>query len=181
MISIVIIAAGVLLTLVGVKFLLPAVFSEWQLSQRIASGETDFKDNKRRRDERIKLITRSGTLTAIGVIIVAAGLFLGFADRGDGVQVNGNASSVSVSNINESGKYEAANGKEYSYWVSVQGNEYTFCGNRCEDIDELKDKLSRLGLGETVLIIDKFATSAAYKSVSSMINEMGLKYETEDD
>ena len=59
MISIVIIAVGVLLALVGAKFLVPAVFSEWQLSQRIASGETDLKDNKRRRDERIKLITRS--------------------------------------------------------------------------------------------------------------------------
>lgn len=180
MISIVIIVAGALLVFVGVIFLVPAFFSKWQLSQRIASGETDLKDNKRRRDERIKLITRSGALTVIGVIIAVAGIFLGFADRGDGLHFKNEAVPAWSANVTADGKYQTDNGREYTYYIFVEGNKYYFCGEVCESIDALEERISKLGVGNTVLLVDNYASAAAYKSVSTMLNEMGINYEMEE-
>lgn len=178
--SIIIIIVGLVIAAVGLRFLVPALFSESLLRQRIASGETDSKDNKQRQYARRKLIVGWTPWVIIGMVIVLGGIFTGFADRGDGLLFHEEAVPAWSDNVTDDGKYQTDNGREYTYYIFVEGNKYYFCGTPCESIDVLEEKISKLGVGNTVLLVDNYASSAAYKSVSSMLNEMGIKYEMEE-
>lgn len=163
------------------RTLADAINSKQKLKKRIADGETYIKDNKLSREARNSLISESAPWVIIGAVMVIGGLFIGFADRGDGLNFKEEAVAAWAEKVDDDGKYEAKNKEKYTYYIWLEGNKYYFCGEFCENTDALEEKLSMLGVGNRVLVIDNWATSAAYKSVISMLNEMGLKYETEEE
>lgn len=182
MISVIIILGGLVMLVWNGKRLVDAINSERKLKLRIASGETDIKDNKLSREARNSLISESVPFVIIGAVMIVGGIFIGFADRGDGVHLNKNETVAAwAEKVDEDGKYGAKNEEKYTYYIWIEGNKYYFCGQHCENIHALEEKLSMLGVGNRVLVIDNYATSEAYKSVISMLNEMGLKYEMEEE
>ena len=59
----------------------------------------------------------------------------------------------------------------------MSGKEIVFSGEKCEGLEDLKRKLSRIRRENTVILIDSFAAASTYHAVEDMLNELGIEYE----
>lgn len=111
-----------------------------------------------------------------------AGFYLGYAAKGDGFwlyrKLFPNRIVVHTwDEINENGQYVSEDGKAYTYYVLVSGDEISLSGEPCADLAELKNKLTEIKRENTVMIVDSFAVSATYHGVKKLLNEIGIDYE----
>lgn len=128
-------------------------------------------------------LTRDFTIAFItGVIMFFVGIYLGFAQKGEGFwfykMFYPQETGYQVwDEINEEGQFVSGNGKVYTYYILISGEEISLSGEPCMDLSELKDKLSAIQRENTVILIDSFAVSSTYHSAEDILNELGIGYE----
>jgi len=117
-----------------------------------------------------------------GVLMFFAGLYLGYAAKGDDFWLYRKLFPDRIAvqtwdEINENGQYVAEDGRAFTYYVLVSGKEVSLSGEPCVDMEELKSKLTAVKRENTVIIIDSFAVSSTYRSVVDMLDKLGIDYE----
>ena len=118
----------------------------------------------------------------VGILMFFAGLYLGYAAKGDGFWLYRKLFPDKVvvhtwDEINENGQYVSDDGRAFTYYVLIDGDKVSLSGEPCADMEELQKKLAEIKRENTVMIIDSFAVSATYRGVEAMLNELGIDYE----
>lgn len=118
----------------------------------------------------------------MGPSMFFAGIYLGYAAEGEGFwfykKFYPEAIEIQVwDDINEEGQFVSADGKEYTYYILVSGKDISLSGEKCVDVAELENRLSKIRRENTVILIDSFAVSSVYHSVEAVLNELGIEYE----
>ena len=118
----------------------------------------------------------------MGPSIFLAGIYLGYAAEGEGFWFYKKFYPEAITNqvwdeINEEGQFVAADGKVYTYYILISGKDISLSGEKCADVAELENRLSKIRRENTVILIDSFAVSSAYHSVETALNELGIEYE----
>ena len=180
---------GTITAILGLGLLIKTILSPFWVMFRSLNGQTIPEENENiqrtRRNHRKLLISISFVLICMGGIFFLAGLYLGYAARGEGfwfhkLFYDSEEAVLCMENITDDGKYIAENGKEYSFYIIVQGDKYEFCSEPCDNFDDLKEKLSHIRLGETFLLVDNYAVAAEYNAAVNLLSEKGYKIEMEE-
>lgn len=190
MIPWILIIAGALLTVLGVlgliSLLLLPIFERFEVvyekEKEIIQSRTDPEFAKHVWYEKRHLIRDFIICVFAGILMFFAGFYLGYAAKGDGFwlyrKLFPNRIAVHTwDEINENGQYVSEDGKAYTYYVLVSGDEISLSGEPCADLAELKNKLTEIKRENTVMIVDSFAVSATYHGVKKLLNEIGIDYE----
>ena len=118
-----------------------------------------------------------------GIMMFFAGMYLGYAAKGDSFwpykkMFPNRVAAVPVwDEINDAGQFVATDGKAYTYYILVSGDEVSLSGEPCTDLNDLEKKLSEIKRENTVMIIDSFAISSTYRGVEKVLDELGIAYE----
>lgn len=118
-----------------------------------------------------------------GIMMFFAGMYLGYAAKGDSFwpykkMFPNRVAAVPVwDEINDAGQFVATDGKSYTYYILVSGDEVSLSGEPCTDLNDLEKKLSEIKRENTVMIIDSFAISSTYRGVEKVLDELGIAYE----
>ena len=118
-----------------------------------------------------------------GIMMFFAGMYLGYAAKGDSFwpykkMFPNRVAAVPVwDEINDAGQFVATDGKAYTYYILVSGDEVSLSGEPCVDLTDLEKKLSEIKRENTVMIIDSFAISSTYRGVEKVLDELGIAYE----
>ncbi|MBO5930329.1 MAG: hypothetical protein J6Q27_03430, partial [Clostridia bacterium] len=128
----------------------------------IVQARTDAKIGKIVHQEKQHL-TRDFIICCIaGVMMFFAGMYLGYAAKGDSFwpykkMFPNRVAAVQVwDEINDAGQFVSEDGKAYTYYILVSGNEVTLSGEPCADLNDLKKQLSEIKRENTVMVIDSF-------------------------
>jgi len=181
---------GVLCTVLGVlgwiALLVLPVFERFEIvfdkDKDIVQARTDAKIGKIVQQEK-KHLTRDFTICIFaGILMFFAGLYLGYAAKGDGFwlyrKMFPNRIAVQTwDEINEDGQFVAEDGKTYTYYILVSGDEVSLSGEKCTDVNDLKNRLSAIKRENTVIIFDDFAVSSTYHNIVKLLDELGIDYE----
>lgn len=143
-------------------------------------------------EKEYKFLKRTfGIFLGIGLVCLMFGLDLKYAPRGnasflaqpiDGVTTgNDNIKYQQEKENNIVGNYVATNGNSYLYYVTVSEKTIYFNGQKIGDTEEFEEYLKKLDRGHTIFIEDDFAVSPTYHKVEELLNDYGMKYETESD
>lgn len=129
-----------------------------------------------------ELIRDYFTCLFMGVLLFFAGLYVGFAEEGEGFWFYKqfypqDAASQIWDDIDEDGKYVAEDGRKYTYYILVSGKEVSISGEKCADLEEVENRLSAIKRENKVILIDSFAAAFTYHSIMDMLNELGIEYE----
>lgn len=180
---------GVLIALFGLGSLIKILVSPLTIKMHSIIGqevleETDQIKRNRKKDRDL-LMSISIAMIFIGGLLFLIGIYFGYADRGDGfwfhkLFYDSDEAVLCMDNISDDGRYIAKNGKEYSFYIIVQGDKYEFCSEPCDNFDDLKEKLSHIRLGETFLLVDNYAVAAEYNAAIKLLSENGNKIEMEE-
>ena len=189
MIPIGLMVIGALISLIsGIQFirvLCSPIYVKWgNIFGKVELSDEGAVKRKRKRDRRYLRIV---TLTSffIGAVIFVIGWAIGFNVKGEGFWFNHFISGESIKTekwdrLTENGSFISDNGNEYPYYLLVNGNTYEFCGEVCENAEDIKTKLSKIKRENTVIIIDSYAVSSKIKEAESILTEMGINYEMEE-
>ncbi|MBQ5311082.1 MAG: hypothetical protein ILP19_03450 [Oscillospiraceae bacterium] len=188
MIPILMMIGGVIVGGYGFVMVLYVLITPHLVKLRTVNGQGEIIETRRIRRIRIKdrvdLIKLFGSLFIIGLLIFAAGYYLGFSARGQGIWfydlVYGSEDKSTWDKIDDNGSYIAENGGTYRYYLVIEGSEYEFCGEKCEDIDDLEKRLVAIGRENTVVVIDSYAVYSARVDAEKLLSRLGMKYETEE-
>lgn len=134
------------------------------------------------RREQKKLIRDSVIAIFVGIMMFYAGFYLGYAEKGENFwlykKMYPDRVTVQVwDEINAAGQFVADDGKAYTYYVLIDGNEISFCGEKCADLADFKARLKQIKRENTVIIYDSFAVASTYRAVEDALNELGIEYE----
>ena len=189
MIPIIMMIGGALTSLYGIGLTLYIFMTPILVKLRSANGQGEIVETRRIRRIRIKdrkdLLKISCSLLFIGLLVFGSGYYLGFSARGKGIWfydlVYGSGEEKPKwDRITSDGSYIAENGGTYRYYLVIEGNEYEFCGEKCEDIEDVKKRLEAIGRGNTIVVIDSYASYESRTEIESMLDRMGMNYETEE-
>lgn len=189
MIATIFVIAGALLFIVGIAVLVRvSVISRIKRDLRIIDGEiapdeSSSSENARRQKQQ-QFSLGCTAVIILGLIIFFMGWYLGYADKGDGFLfkklIKGeDAVSCSVK-INDKNQYMASDGNVYSYYIWVRGNDFEFCGEKCDDIDGVRERLANFRRENTVMLVDEYAVADKYAAACKLLRELGINYETEE-
>jgi len=182
---------GALCTLAGVlgllALLLLPIADRFEIvfdkDKEVISARTDAEVGKIVWHEKKKLTRDFIICILIGIMMFFAGMYLGYAAKGDSFwpyrkMFPNRVAVVPVwDEINDAGQFVATDGKAYTYYILVSGNEVSLSGETCTDLNDLKKRLSEIKRENTVIIIDSFAVSSTYRGVENMLDELGIVYE----
>lgn len=118
----------------------------------------------------------------MGIVVFFAGIYLGYAAEGEGFWFYKKFFPQEETNqvwddINEQGQFVAEDGRVYTYYILISGNEISICGEECRNYVDLQERVSQIRRENTVIIIDSFAVSSVYQSVRNLLDELGIEYE----
>lgn len=193
MIPYILIIIGMLLSVVGIVCLLRvAILPLRRLNKVVFEWEDDILKyssgpGKREYARRLKQLTWIYVcVLLLGICSFFLGLYLGYAAKGSSFwfyeQIFGQEIQEEYwDKITEDNKFISDLGKEYTYYILVENDSFSFCGENCKDIDDLKNKLSKIKRENTVILIDSFAVSSAYHEAENILNELGVKFEMEEE
>ena len=186
----ILIIVGALCTVIGIvgliALLVLPIFERFELvfekEKEIFQARTDHEFARLVWHEKRHLIRDFIICIFAGSLMFFAGLYLGYAAKGDGFWLYRKLFPDRIAvhtwdEINESGQYVSEEGKAYTYYVLVSGDTVSLSGEPCADLEELKIKLAAIKRENTVMIIDSFAVSSTYRGVTRILNEMGIDYE----
>lgn len=190
MIAWIFIVVGALLAIFGVYKLLRMIILPFKERDKIVyEGKYDYihsrldpEIQKHVRNEKKHLMRDYLCAVFIGFMMFFAGIYLGFAAEGEGFWFYKQFYPEETKNqvwdeINKEGQFVSADGKAYTYYILISGRDVIFKGEQCDDLSDLKSKLSLIRRENTVIIIDDFAVASTYHSVEDMLNELGIEYE----
>lgn len=182
---------GALCTIIGVLGILALFFLPiaerfeivFEKDKDIVQARTDAKVRKIVWDEK-RHLTRDFIICIFsGILMFLAGMYLGYAAKGENfwpykkLFPNRVAQVPVWDELNDAGQFVAADGKAYTYYILVSGNDISLSGEPCADLNDLQRRLSVIKRENTVIIIDSFAVSATYHGVEKMLDELGIAYE----
>lgn len=189
MIPTIIMVLGALIFLFSLVMLVRNSISPLVVRWRNTHGEvelisTDKINLSRKKDRTFFYVLFTSTMTA-GLLMFCFGFSLGYADKGEGFWfyhlVEGDTvTEQKWDRISDEGDFIADDGRKYPYYLLVRGNEYEFRGKSCENIDAVREQISRIPRENTVMIIDSYAVSQKVKDAEKLLKEMGIQYETEE-
>lgn len=184
---------GALCTIVGVlglaALLLLPIFERFEIvfdkDKDIVQARTDAKVGKIVWEEKRHLTRDFIICIFVGILMFFAGMYLGYAAKGDSFwpyrkmfpSMAANSMIPESDKINENGQFISAEGRTYNYYIYVDGNNISFKGEPCADLEDLKHKLAEIRRDNTVAIYDDFAVSSTYRAVKKMLDELGIAYE----
>lgn len=191
MIHWILIFSGIIATIIGV-FGLFSLFVWLPIKEKfeiVYDREIEFIHS--RLDPKIQMFVAYNTKQLTNFFIVCclmgpflffSGYYLGYAAKGEGFWLYRKLYPEVVNNqvwdeINEKGQFVAEDGKAYTHYILISGDEISLSGEPCADIQELKERLSQIRMENTVIMIDSFATASAYHSAENVLNELGIQYE----
>lgn len=189
MIATIFVIAGALLFIVGIAVLIRVrVVSRIKRDLRIIDGEIapdeSSKSENVRRLKQQQFSLACMAVIILGLIIFFMGWYLGYADKGDGFLfkrlIKGEEAVTCSVKINDNNQYVAGDGNLYSYYIWVRGNDFEFCGEKCGDIDGVREKLVNIRRENTVMLVDDYAVADKYAAACKLLRELGINYETEE-
>lgn len=81
---------------------------------------------------------------------------------------------------NKTEKAEAAEKMKGIYQVTVRGETILFENQECKNTEELKNQITQLRSGESVIsLLDDYAEAHTYREVLNVIKEVGINYTEE--
>ena len=181
---------GALCTIIGVlgilALLLLPIAERFEIvfdkDKDIVQARTDAKVRKIVWDEK-RHLTRDFIICIFsGVLMFFAGLYLGYAAKGESFWpykklFPNRVAQVQVwDELNDAGQFVANDGTAYTYYILVSGNDVSLSGEMCADLNDLKQRLLEIQRENTVIVIDSFAVSSAYRGVEKMLDELGIAY-----
>ena len=137
-------------------------------------------------EKKEKIGAKISLITAIcGITAIIIGIFLLSSDRHGGIAPYYDPSEGTVSDnrwdrISEDGKYISESGKEYIYYIVIRGSEYEINGELCENIDDVRNRLSQIKPENTIMLVDSYAVASAFYDLESILQESGRNYEIEE-
>ena len=192
MIPWILIILGALCTVFGVlgliSLLLLPIFERFEIvydkDKEIIQARMDREYGRHVRYEQRNLTRDFIVCIFAGLLMFFAGLYLGYAAKGDGFWLYRKlfpnriaVETVAWDAINENGQFVAEDGTAYTYYVLISGDTVHLSGEACEDLTDLRTRLTEMQRQNTVMIIDSFAVSSTYRSVRDMLDELGIDYE----
>lgn len=175
--------------LFGVGFTVYIALSPLFVKILSINGKGEIVENsiirKKRKRDRKYLLRISVGMMIMGLMLYGSGYYLGYADRGNGhwlykMVYKQEGSSDQWDRLTSEGKFAADDGREYAYYLMVRGDEYEFCGEKCADINELREKLLLIKRENTIMLIDSYAVAESYHEAEQLLKELGIEYETEE-
>lgn len=121
----------------------------------------------------------------LGVSFFFLGIYLGYAAKGSSFWFYEQIFGEEIHDdywdcITEDNKFVSNSGNTYTYYILITEDKYNFCGEECKDLNDLREKLSKIRRENTVILLDSFAFSASYHNAENILKELGIKYETEE-
>ena len=189
MIPIGLMAIGSIISLISIIDFIIVLKSPLTVKRKNILGQLELNDEgtvkKTRKRDRVILGSWDLFFATVGSFVVLLGWSLGYNQK-DGVFwfipfISGDyKSSEKWDRLSEDGNFISNNGTEYPYYLLISGNTYEFSGEVCEDLEDVKNKLSKIKRENTVIIIDSYAVSSRIKDAEKLLTEMGIKYEMEE-
>jgi len=166
----------------------------YSVSSTLLAGNDDISsDNtvkKIVRSEKRKLTRDFIILVFAGVLMFFAGIYLGYAAKGTGFWPYRKLFPAEAAKqeaqlereryfdkLNADGQFVAEDGKTYTYYVIIDGEEISFCGQKYADTAALRAELEKVKRANTVMVFDDFAVSSIYHDVTELLSELGIDYE----
>ncbi len=191
MIPWILIIIGALLAIVGVigliSLLLLPVFERFEIvydkDKEIIQARMDPEFGRHVWYEKRHLTRDFIICILLGILMFFSGFYLGYAEQGEGFFLykklfpSQQVTAQVWDEINEAGQFVAEDGKAYTYYVLVSGEEVSLSGVQCAGVDDLEKRLSEIKRENTVIIIDSFAVFSVYRAVEELLNRMGIDYE----
>lgn len=184
------IIVGALCVIVGVlgliSLILLPIFERFEIvydkDKEIIQARTDKEFGKHVRYEKKNLTRDFIICILLGTMMFFAGFYLGYAEKGENFwlykKLFPDRVTVQVwDEINEAGQFVTEDGKAYTYYILVSGDEVSLSGLPCTDMEDLEKRLSEIKRENTVIIYDSFAVSSTYREVKKILNKMGFDYE----
>jgi len=190
MIPTILIVLGALLVIAGILGLLSILFLPLKERLEIVyDREYDFirsrMDAEIRRHvwhEKRYLTRDFGICCIIGLLLFGSGVYLGYTEKGEGFWFYKHFLAEEQTGslwdaINEEGQYVAEDGRAYTYYILVSGQEISLSSEPCGDLSDLKSRLEDIRRESTVMLIDSFSVSSTYHDVKELLNDLGIEYE----
>ena len=117
----------------------------------------------------------------IGVVLMFAGIYIGFTEYGDTFWLakryyqEQNGTPVN-DHLNDEGQYIAADGKAYTYYIRVTGEEIYLRDEVCADTEALRAKMDRVDRMNEVILYDDYAGADAYHDVADLLRKLGIRF-----
>lgn len=180
---------GFLALIFGIVLLFNVIISPVKVQMRSINGQESIEENesvkRTRKKDREQMRSKSFAIIVIGAAVFAAGWYWGYAEKGEGFWFHklffANDEAVECwDKISDDGKYISDSGNVYTYYLLVKENEYEFCGEPCESIDEVEEKLSQIKRENTVMLIDSFAVASSFHAAEELLKKIPINYEVEE-
>ncbi len=109
------------------------------------------------------------TFIILGAFLLGTGLYLKYAPRGTGRDEAG----THASGIDNEGTYWVDE-VGYDTYIRINGTTIKFNNEEIKDIEALKEKLDQTDRSVTILLVDDYASSAAFHEVQTLLKEKGM-------
>jgi len=146
-------------------------------------SRTDAEVRKHVRTETQHLIRDFIIAFFVGVLMFFTGIYLGYAAKGEDFWFykkfypSKEEELLVWDAINDNGQYVSNDGRAYTYYILVTGNDVSLRGEPCDSLEELKTRLSAIQRENRIILIDCYAIASTYHEIADILKELGLKYE----
>ena len=191
---------GVILTAFGVFGLLRIAFEPIHKAIEVVFlrrddhvfYETGVGKQLLERESRILVIV-CVVMIVVGLFFLGFGLTFKYGSRGyDSLLSENNSEGISegdsssnnplAQGMTSSGKkYISEDGKEYSYFIRITGNDIFFNNASVGNVEQFEEYIVNVDRNIAIYIIDDFASSGTYHSVKGILDKYGMTYESEEE
>lgn len=129
-------------------------------------------------------------LFAVGCIMFFTGLYMGYGSRGFNMLFSLQKKEESAEyNAIESelaegfylhGNYVADDGRIYTHYLVVKGNDVYYKDVLIGDTEALRAYIPNFNIENSFYIVDGYAASSTYKEVMNILSESGFEYEIDE-
>ena len=140
--------------------------------------------------EEKKVTVLAVTLIVIGVMMIATGLFLRYSNRGNDSLFSDNVPGVTQGddletslfwkNTTEDGHYLSPTGKEYEYYISIEGTTINFSGQKFDNVTDFGDYMTNIDRNCCIYLHDEYASSKTYHDVMNILDTYKMTYEKDN-
>jgi len=197
MLSTILIVVGAILLAIGIFTLIAIMIQPIRTAFGVVFKRRDDyvfyerKEGKALLARETRLLVRiSGMFMFLGAVLLLTGIYLRYAPRGNGSLWSENTAGITEGEDFEDnnkaqgktsdGKYISAEGKEFSYYISVTGTDVYYNGKLIGNIEEFKEYLPSIDRGNTIFLVDDFAASSTYQEVEKLLDQYGMKWDKDE-
>ncbi len=180
-------AAMVIMSIIGIlKYFFQPLIETYQV---VIKREDDYAHYTSPRgiaylnEHKKKYLTMLAVLFIAGAGLFSLGLYMNFGPRGFEMLLSPNAQQGKVydavdtelaEGFDANGNYVAPNGKIYSRYVLIKGNEIYYGQDLVGDIDAFRDFAPAIDRNSRLYLIDGYASAAAFREAVSILDSNGI-------